>query len=276
MKKAAFIPAAFCIAYAFSAPTYYTFTGTVSFLASDVGGYAAAHGIHAGSAVTYYVAVDTARSGYDKFRGVVEPKPDINNPGYTADYFFDSLLTPSLYSPAVTDTASGSNLGYHTVTTSGTTTRYSLAFQFTFGNPDHRTQLLINIPDSGKADFMPKVGAKVAAVESYVDSSIANSGASMFLTLTAISGTRPNALRPASPATAAWMNTEWRNGDLVILNHSGKPASAKIMDVSGKKILAQTLGEKSVLSLSTFPHGSLFLEVSAPGTGQASSQMLVH
>jgi hypothetical protein len=98
----------------------------------------------------------------------------------------------------------------------------------------------------------------------------------MFLTLTAISNTRPNALRPVSPATAAWMKTEWRNGGLVILSHSGKQAYAKIMDVSGKKIIAQTPGGESVLSLSAFPHGSLFLEVSAPGTRQTHSQMLVH
>src|SRR4051812_30261157 len=112
MKKTALILTAFALANAFPATTYFTFTGTIAFLPTDQGGYSAAHGIHVGDPFTYVFAVDTTRDGFTKDGGVLTNKPDINTgappSGYTTNYFYDSLITPSLFSAAVTDSATGS------------------------------------------------------------------------------------------------------------------------------------------------------------------------
>lgn len=277
MKKIALVLAA--IAYSFSAPTYYTFTGKVTFLVGDVGGYAASHGIHAGSPVTYIFAVDTSRNAYTRFDGITDVKPDSINvgTGYRADYFFDSLIAPSLFSPAVTDTASGSYLGYHTATIIEMKSRYSLAFQTMIGNPDHGTQILFYLPDSGFVDFMPKVGTAVSASESYLDSSAASFSASLSMTLTAISNTRPsNGLRPIASAASSWFGADLDGESLLLRNHSGNKAAVRVMDASGKTVVTLSMGEKAALPASHLPRGKFFLEVTSPGRGGPVMQAFYH
>jgi hypothetical protein len=81
-----------------------------------------------------------------------------------------------------------------------TFTGNTAAFQVTFGNPDHQTEFQISIPGSTDQVFLPVVGATVTAGESYVDSSVATSSASMTLTLTAVSATKPSiGIRAYSP-----------------------------------------------------------------------------
>jgi hypothetical protein len=272
MKKIAPIIAALAIA-SISAPMYYTFTGKVIFVAADEGGYAAAHGIRAQSPVSFVFVVDTARLAYNRMDGTTIMKPDTTTgPGYSADYFFDSLITPSLFSGAIGDNESGSFLGYRTRTDFGSTTHYSLAFQTIIGNPDPATQLIINIPDSGAADWMPKVGQAVAAVESYTDSTAANSSASMTLTLTAISAIRPAGVRPAAPVAANWLETRLLEGSLLLENRSGRKAMAKVRDASGKTVGSQSIGEKATLPLASLPRGELFLEVTA-GAGRKPARL---
>jgi hypothetical protein len=266
MKKAILILTALTIAYSFSAPIYFTFTGKVNLVPSDVGGYAAAYGIHAGSPVTYIVVLDTAQNGYTRFDGTITDKPDINNEGYRANYFFDSLVAPSLFSPAVTDDASGSFFGYQTVTTLGASSRYSVAFQTLIGTPDTGTQIIIYVPDTSATVFLPKVGDVVTATESYNKGSAASSSVSMSLTLTAIGGTKPsNGVRSYVHMASTWMNAEVREGSLLLRNHSGKKAMVKVMDASGKAIFALSMGDKAAISLSSLPRGELFLEVTATG-----------
>src|SRR5437879_2585688 len=114
MKKSILFLAAIALGSACAAPLYYTFTGTVVLVADDQGGYAAAHGIKAGTAVSFVFDVDTSRLAYYLDKGVkTELQDSINEgQGYRADYFFDSLITPSLFSPVVTDNTSGQFMGY--------------------------------------------------------------------------------------------------------------------------------------------------------------------
>lgn len=275
MKRFILIGAVLAISASFSAPQYYTFNGKINFVPSDIGGYAATHGIRAGVAVTYLFVVDTARTAYTLHNGTPNNMPDTLNEGtgYRADYFFDSLITPSLFSPAVTDSSSGSYLGYRTTTKSGANFRYALAFQTTIGNPDHRTQIVLFVPDTGSSNFLPKVGDVVSATEAYKNGSTASSSASMSLTLTAISNTKPaNLLRPGKPMASAWMEAELRNGTLILQNHSGKKAVAKVLDASGKTSLAYSVGEWAAIPLATLPSGRLFLEVTSQGGRQPARQ----
>jgi hypothetical protein len=231
MKTYAFFIAVL-VANAFPASMYYTFTGTIGFVPEDRGGYAAAHGIRSGSPVTYIFEVDTAREAFTKFQGTKEPKPDLNNPGYAANYFFDSLITPSLFSPAVTDSASGSYLGYRIIITSGSIVRRSFQFQVTIGNPDKRAQVILSFPDTTENDFMPKIGTKAAGAETYIDSSVASSSATSTLTCTAISSTRPSlAVRPL-PGRAARNRRADLSGERVYFG----TGSAAFVDGNGRHI----------------------------------------
>ncbi|GEM_PF-3261771 len=260
-----------CIAPAHAAPTYYTFSGKVSIVAADKGGYAAAHDIKAGTSVTFIFAVDTSRLAYNRFKGVTETRADSINSGtgYHADYFFDSLITPSLFQGAVTDTASGSFLGYHTVTKIGANTRYSLAFQTIIGNSEHGTQVFINMLDSGAADYMPKVGTAVAATEDFFDSTLANSSVSLTLTCTAVGSTKPTiGVRVPAPAASAWMHAEMRDGTLLLQNHSGRMASPWIRNAAGKNLLVLSLNSETAIPAAALPQGTLFLEVAAPGESE--------
>jgi len=113
--------------------------------------------------------------------------------------------------------------------------------------------------------------------ESYVDSSVASSGASMTLTLTAISTTKPsNGVRSLGMVAKAWTNAELHAGALIIENHSGKKAVAKILDASGKTIVALSMGDKATIPASSLPRGKLFLEVTAPGQGEPVRQAFFH
>lgn len=279
MKKFALILALLSLAYAFPAPVYYTFTGTIAFIPVDQGGYAASHGIKVGGPVTYIFVVDTALNGFTKYAGTPVNKNDVNTgeSGYTSNYFFDSLITPSLFSAAVSDTGTGAYYGYHTITSSGGVTRYSTALQTMIGNPDRETQIIIGVPDTGAANWLPKLGKSVSATESYIDSSAAASSASVTLVLTSISDTRPsNGIRLPGTAASSWMSAELQAGALVIQNHSGKKASARIMDAAGKTMVALSIGEKAVVPAAALPAGRLFLEVTSSGQVEPALQSFWH
>ncbi|MEO7424604.1 MAG: hypothetical protein ABI036_05410 [Fibrobacteria bacterium] len=275
MKKTAFILAAFAIAYSFSAPIYFTFTGKVGFVPSDAGGYAAAHDIKPGSTVTYFFVVDTSAAPYSRLDGTTTLKSDIANAGYRADYFFDSLIAPSLFSPAVADSASGSFFGYHTTTSSGTSALNTVAFQTLIGNPDHGTQVILYIPDTSSTVFLPKVGDVVSGSEAYVGPSGASSSATLSLTLTAIGNARPNAFRPRVRAAGNWMSAELLEGSLMLRNRSGEKAVAKVLDASGRTFAFRSLEEKTVIPAASWPRGKLFLEVT-PARGKPILQAFFH
>ena len=265
MKKSAFAMVALSAAYAFAAPVYYTFVGTIGFVPEDRGGYAAAHNIRPGAAVNFVFVVDTALAAFTKFQGVKEPKPDIGNPGYDANYFFDSLITPSLFSGAVTDSASGSYLGYRITTTVGARVSHSLQFQVTTGNPDKRAQIIVSIPDSGRTDWMPRVGDKAAGAETYIDSSVASSSATMTLTCTAVSSTRPNGIRARAAGNASGMRAVSRGESVYFENRTGTMVTVAIMDAMGKTLLSRSIGDRAEIPLSYLPRGELFLEAKGPG-----------
>jgi hypothetical protein len=275
MEKTTLILAAITLTHSFSAPIYFTFTGKVAFVPADVGGYAAAHGIKAGTPVSYFFVVDTSADAYTRFEGTTDLKPDIANPGYRADYYFDSLIAPSLFSPAVTDGASGSFFGYHTLTTLGTSVRNTVAFQTLIGNPDHGTQIIITLTDTSSTRFLPKLGDVVSATEAYVDSSAASSSASMSMTLTGISGTKPNALRAPVPAAGNWMSAELQDGNLILRNLSGGKAVVKVLDAGGKTVASRSIEEKAALSVASLPRGKLFLEA-IPAHGKPVRQAFFH
>lgn len=265
MKKSTLLVVALTAAGAFAAPMYYTFVGTIGFVPEDRGGYAAAHNIRPGSTVNLVFVADTAREAFTKFQGVVKLKPDISNPGYAANNFFDSLLTPSLFSGAVTDSASGSYLGYRITTTVGTRVSHSFQLQVTTGNPDKRAQVILSFPDSGRADWMPRVGDKAAGTETYIDSSVASSSATMTLTCTAVSSTRPNGIRARAIGNAHGMRAVSRGESVYFENRTGKMVTVAIMDASGKTVLSRSIGGRSEISLRSLPRGELFLEAKGPG-----------
>jgi hypothetical protein len=279
MKKILSLLVAFGVMPAFAAPAYFTFTGTITFVPSDVGGYAAAHGISRGRAVTYVFLVDTTVNGFVKESGAKRIKPDSINEGrgYRADYFFDSLVTPSLFSAAVTDSNSGSFFGYHVTTTSGTTVNNTAALQMILGDQDHFTQVIVYIPNPASAVFLPAVGTAVSATELYNDSSAGTSSASMSMTLTAISDTRPViGVRTPGPARPAWLSAGFQDGSLVMRNRSGGAASARILDAAGKTALRLSLGQDAAIPASALPRGPFFLRVSAPDRGEPVLRAFVH
>jgi len=235
MKKSAILVAALSVSCAFAAPLYFTFVGPISFVPEDRGGYAAAHNIRVGTTVAYVFVVDTTLEGFTKFQGTKKTTPDINNPGYAADYFFDSLITPSLFSPAVTDSASGSYLGFRTII-SGTMVRHSLQLQTTIGNPDKRAQVILSFADTGGVAFLPKVGDKAAGTETYIDSSVASSSATMTMTCTAVSATRPSSLfRPLSSASRS-LRAVSRGENVYFLNRNGSGAVVDVRNAAGKSV----------------------------------------
>lgn len=194
--------AAFALGSACAAPMYYTFTGTVALLVDDKGGYAAAHDIKAGTGVSYVFQVDTARAAFFLDKGAKTEMADSidEGRGYRADYFFDSLVTPSLFSAAVTDNASGEFMGYHTATSLGTTMRYSAALQTILGDNAKQTQVLLYLMNAGATEFLPKLNDMISATEMYNDGSTATSSVSMNLKCTGISATKPAAIRPIARA----------------------------------------------------------------------------
>ncbi|MDB5102494.1 MAG: hypothetical protein JWP91_183 [Fibrobacteres bacterium] len=270
MKKTLLLLAALGAMNAFPVPTYYTFTGKINFVPQDQGGYAAAHGIRAGNAVTYVFAVDTAVNGFTKSKGAKLTKPDSINEGtgYRADYYFDSLIAPSLFSPAVTDSSSGSFFGFHTASKLGANFRYAAAFQTIIGDNKHFTQVIINIGDATATTFLPVVGAQVTASEAYSDSSAAASSASMTMTLTGVSATRPViGIRPTGPMRQGWMQADLRNGALVLRNRSGGRAEASILGLSGKTLQAISMEEYATMPLAGLPRGLYLLRMESPGQG---------
>ncbi len=267
MKKSFFpliIIAVLSVISAFSEPIYYTFTGTISFLPQDMGGYAATHNIRVGNTVTYIFAVDTAQMGFTKYQGAKTNKPDSLNEGtgYRADYFFDSLITPSLFSAAVTDNNSGSYFGYHISSKLGTLIRNSAALQTIIGDGNRYTQIIVSIPNSTSAVFLPVVGTSFSVTEAYANGSTAASSASMTMTLTAISNTKPSVgiHSQHTVSSQAWMQANLAGDFLVLQNRSGYKAQAKIFDVSGKTSISLTLNGKTYIPVSTLPHGLFFLK----------------
>ena len=264
---------------AFTAPLYFTFTGKINFVPQDIGGYAAAHGYRAGVEVTYIVVVDTARIGYTELNGVKKNQPDSINEGrgYRADYFFDSLLTPSLFSPAVTDLSSGSNLGYHITMKLGANTSNTASFQVTIGNPNHRTQIQVTIPNSTDNLFLPVVGTSVTASEAYMNSSVASSSASMSMTLIAVSATRPSiGIRALSRLDQSWMRADFQDGSLSMRNNTGRMLSASILNLEGKIVRALSLGAVASFPASSLPRGIFLLKVADPGHGAPVLQAFAH
>jgi hypothetical protein len=193
-----FLIAAFALGSAGAAPMYYTFSGKVGLLVEDKGGYAAAHDIKGGTAVDYVFEVDTARLGFflDKSAKTEMADSIDEGRGYRADYFFDSLVTPSLFSAAVTDDASGEFMGYHTATKLGTSMRYSAALQTIIGDNAKQTQVLLYLMNSGETEFLPKLNDVISGTESYNDGATATSSVSLNLKCTGISATKPSAIRP--------------------------------------------------------------------------------
>lgn len=261
-------------ASAFAAPKYYTFTGTVIFVVQDQGGYAAAHNIKSGSAVTYVFAVDVANNGYSLLDGKKTDMPDsiMPTPGHKTDYFYDSLTTASVFSAAFPATQEGTFFGYHSTTTYGSSTLNSAVFQSLIGLPEHGTQIIINIPDTSSVDFLPKLNAAVTATENYVDSTAANSSVSMTMKLTAISDTKPsNGVRPVAATGGAWLRAAWNGGSLVVRNGSGRPAHGALLDAAGKTMKEFALGETAMLPPESLPEGFFVLKATTEGGAAAAA-----
>jgi hypothetical protein len=254
-----------------AATTYYTFTGKIVFIPQDDGGYAASHGIKVGNTVTQVWAVDTGRLGFDLQDGVRTDKPDTSGTGggYFADMFYDSLVTPSLFSPAVTDLSSGSYFGFRTVTTLGTQSRYSTALQVIIGPRTGQTQVIVTVPDSGKAEFLPKIGTTVSVVEGYTRGTDASS-ASLTMTCTAIGTTLPNiAVRPAPGAGPRWADIDWNGGTLLVRTLPGRAAAASIRDASGRRVFAAPRAETIRIPAASLPRSPFVLELTGNGASFA-------
>ena len=276
MKKSILILAAL-VAQAFSAPTYFIFTGRINFIPSDNGGYAAAHDIKVGNTVVYVFAVDTTQNGYTQDGSVRTDKNDINNTGYKSDNFLDTLIYPSLFSPAFTDISVGSFFGYRNSITSGAKTTYTEAFQTILGNGTQQTQLIIYIPDTSATDWLPKVGTAVTATEVYAGPSSATSSASMTMTCTSVGSTKPAiGIRAGRGPSQPWLRSGIEGGALIIRNGSGSDALMSLLDARGKTGFAMRVGEKTLIPVSALPRGRYLLEVTAPGRTRSVQSIALH
>jgi len=231
MKTSVLLLAAVALGSAWAAPMYYTFSGTVGLVASDMGGYAASHNIKAGTAVSFVFEVDTARVAYFLDKGVeteMQDSIDVGQ-GYHADYFFDSLVTPSLFSPAVTDNSSGEFMGYHTATKLGTNMSYSAAIQTILGDDATQTQLIIYLTNAGETEFLPKLNEVVSATEMYNAGSTASSAVSLNLKCTGISATKPNAIQDITRTRAPLAGARMTDGLLI-------DAGDRVFLASGRRV----------------------------------------
>lgn len=263
MKKSLLLSALLGAAPIFAAPMYYTLTGKIILIPQDQGGYAAAHGIAVGNTFSYIFVVDTAQAGVIIEKGAVGYRVDTVNTGtgYRADYFFDSLVTPSLFSAAITDSSNGVFYGFQTATKIGTSALYNAAFQTIIGDSHRETQVLINLKDTSATDFLPKVGATLSATELYADSSGATSSAALNLTVAAISATKPSSGVLPRAAAQARLQARMAGGDLLIRNASGHGAQAHIVNAAGQDLLDLTLGENAKVPASALPRGLFFLRM---------------
>lgn len=268
MKTLPLLAMAALVPCAFASPLYFTLKGKVVLVPADQGGYAAAHGIKAGTPVTYIFEVDTALQGYSLF-GTDKNVPSDSSPSETnhTNYFFDSLITPAVFAGAFTSDGSGSFSGYHSSISLGQSSINNVVFQYESGYPEHGTTVVVYIPDTSATDFLPKVGAVLSATEDYGDSSVATSSVSMSLTVTAISTTRPSALRPAAPTAQPWLQATNDGNTLILRNGSGEIAEAALLTAAGKSALRFNLGETARLPLAGLPHGLFILRVAAPAAG---------
>ena len=275
MRNSIFLSAFLGAMTVFSAPTYYTFTGKVNFVPQDQGGYAAAHGIAHGSAVTYVFKVDTSLNGYTLTKGVKDTNTDIPDAGTgrSTNYFFDTLIVPSLFSAAIHDRTSGSYFGYSNQLNSHVTS----AIQTIIGNANHNTQVIIYLPDT-TINFLPHLGDSVQSTEGFSDSSTASSSVTMTLVVTGISNTPPASIGNRFPTLTAqpWVWAGLQGGSLWVQNHSGHNAEVRILNASGTTTQSLLCGESVSLPMSGLPQGIFVLRVGAAGEYGSLRQVFRH
>ena len=266
MRKAIVLLALLGNPTAYAAPKYYILTGKITILPTDAGGYAAAHDIRVGNTVNYVFVVDTDKAGFTKSQGTKTDKPDVINEGYHADYFFDSLVYASLFSPAVADSASGSYFGYHTTITSGAKESNTAAIQTIIGNADHNTQVIAYLAAPTTTVFLPVIGETMSVTENYVGPASAWSSASLTMKVTSIGDTRPvEGIASRSGGARTWLSATFRGNALAIENRSGRNAQATLMDPSGRVTNAFVLGERYLVPMRELPRGMSFLRVQSAG-----------
>ena len=218
--------------------------------------------------------VDTIKNGYVTSGGVSTENEDINNIGHTQNYFYDSLVYPGAFTSALSGHDNESIFGYRTTTTGTATTRYSLAFQVILGTYHVYDQIALNIPDSGRVNFLPPVGTRVTGTETFVGTSGMGSSLGVSMTLTSIDATMPAiAIRAPAMAAPAWMDAQRKDGALFLENLSGQTAVVAVLDVSGRTRASVTLDDRAMIPASALPQGRLFLEVTRIGRGESSRQV---
>lgn len=271
MKKSVFLSVILGAATAFSAPMYFTFTGKVTLVPQDQGGYAAAHGIARGSAVTYVFKVDTALDGYSMSKGVKTPNADNidSATGEGTNYFFDSLIVPSLFSDVIHDSTSGEYFGY----ANNRSGYVSSAIQTIIGDANRYTQVILYLPGT-TLNFLPQVGDTIRSTEGYTDSSTASADVSTILVCTAIGDTPPasigNFSRNLSAQSTIWAGLQ--GGSLMVQNHSGRETEARILNAAGRTTLSLLFNESVSLPVSGLPKGLFVLQVGKAGQSDGMSQ----
>jgi hypothetical protein len=266
MKKLLWLIIVMGWTHVLAGPLYFSFTGKVERIPIDKGGNAEAYNIKVGSPANYIFVVDTALPGYTKSLGTKTEKRDeiLEDGAYLADYFLDSLLRPSFFSSAINDLSSGSFFGSRTTRIVGEDHRSVLTFQTTVGDANTATTVSITFPDSGPTLSLPKVGVQVSAQESYTSNGEGATLVLLSMTLTAISNFEPSFGLKAIPIhPKAWIHTRFSQSYISLVNRSGKPARAKILNLAGKPILKYPIGEIGMIPLVTLPHGRYLLQVIA-------------
>lgn len=216
MIKLPFLLVALALGTACAEPVYYSFTGVVTQVLQFGGQYTSEQ---TGGSVSFVLEVDTARPAYILNRGAKSEIKDTLDAGqgYRADHYFDSLITPSFFTPIVSP-ASGKFVVSHTAKQSGADAGYTANFLVEQGNSGEKnyrfTMTMLN-RDANK--FLPKLDEMVLADAIYWEGSGTPYQAviEMEMFCTAISPTKPNAIRERAHERRSRVGARMAGGFLI-------------------------------------------------------------